>query len=132
MPLRLILILTLLVQQLALPVAMSSAAQAEECVESSCCQVVETKSCCGETVREMRCGKTGGDECLCGLQPGDSEPAPQAPRPTDRNEVAPALFALVGSVIDLPTPVRAQAPPALPAIVRTHNETQALLCIWRT
>lgn len=132
MPLRLILILMLLVQQLALPAVVSGAAQAEECVETSCCQVVESKTCCGETVREMRCGKTGGIECLCGLQPGDSEPAPEAPRPAERNDIAPALVALVGSVIDLPRPVRAQAPPALPAIVRSHNETQALLCIWRT
>lgn len=132
MPIRLILILTLLVQQLALPVAMSSAAQAEECVETSCCQVVETKSCCGETIREMQCGKTGGHECLCGLQPGDPEPAPEAPRPSERNEITPVLIALTGSVIELPKPARLQAPPATLALVRTHNETQALLCIWRT
>lgn len=132
MPLRFLLILTLLVQQLALPVVLPSAAQIEECVETTCCQVVETTTCCGETVREMRCGKTGGYECLCGLESGNSEPTPDAPRPPDRNEIAPILAALSGSVIDLPTPIRSQALPASPAIVRTHNETQALLCIWRT
>lgn len=132
MPIRLILILTLLVQQLALPAVVFGASQAEECVETSCCQVVETKTCCGETVREMRCGKTGGYECLCGLEPGDSEPAPEAPRPSERNDIVPVLVALIGSVIDLPTPIRSQVPPATPAVVRTHNETQALLCIWRT
>lgn len=132
MPIRLILILTLLMQQLALPAVVSAASQTEECVETSCCQVVETKTCCGETVQEMRCGKTGGRECLCGLQPGDSEPAPDAPRPTERNEIAPVLVALIASVIDLPTPIRSQIPPVAPAVSRTHNETQALLCIWRT
>jgi hypothetical protein len=132
MPIRLILILTLLVQQLALPSAVFAASQTEECVETSCCQVVETKTCCGETVREMRCGKTGGHECLCGLEPGDSEPAPEAPRPSERNDIVPVLVALIGSVIDLPTPIRSQVPPAAPAVVRTHNESQALLCIWRT
>jgi hypothetical protein len=132
MLLRLIIILTLLVQQLALPAVAWSPAQVEECAETSCCQIVETKTCCGETGREMRCGKTGGRECLCGLEPADSEPAPEAPRPADRNEIAPILVALIGSVIELPTPARSQVPPAAPAVVRTHNETQAFLCIWRT
>lgn len=132
MPLRVILILTLLVQQLALPAAFSSAAQIEECIATSCCQIVDTKTCCGEMVREMRCGKTGGHECLCGLESGDSEPAPEAPRPTDRNEVTPVLVAPIGSVVDLPRLMRSQVLPAAPAVVRTHNETQALLCIWRT
>ena len=70
-------------------------------------------------------------EDLCGLEPGDSEPAPDAPRPSERNEIAPILIALVGSVIEISTPVRLQAPPVSPALVRTHNETRALLCIWR-
>ena len=132
MLLRFTLILTLLVQQLALPVVVSNAGQVEECVRTSCCHLVEKTTCCGETVREMRCGRTGGHECFCGVEPRDSEPAPEAPRPTDRNEIAPVLVTLIGVVIDLPTPVRSQIPPASPAIVRTHNETQALLCIWRT
>lgn len=131
MPLRVLLILMLLVQQSVLPAAVSSVAQIEECVETSCCQVVETKTCCGETARETRCCKTGGHDCLCGLASGDSEPAPDAPPPPDRTEIAPIFAAPVGSVIDLPRPIRSQGPPAPPAIARTHNETQALLCIWR-
>jgi hypothetical protein len=132
MPLRCLLILTLLVQQLVLPVVLPSSAQIEECIGTSCCQILVTKTCCGETVREMRCGRTGGNECLCGLESGDSEPVPDAPRPPDRTEIAPILAALIGSVIEIPTPMRLPALPAAPAIVRTHNETQALLCIWRT
>lgn len=131
MPLRLFLILALLVQQLALPAAVSAASQAGVCVDASCCQVVEMKSCCGETIREMRCGKTGG-QCLCAVEPGNSEPVPNAPRPTDWNEIAPVLVGLRASVIDGLEPARLHALPAAPAIVRTHNETQALLCIWRT
>jgi hypothetical protein len=132
MPLRLVLILTLLVQQLALPAVGSSSGQVAACLEASCCLVVETETCCGGVVREMRCGKTGGSVCLCGLEPGDPEPTPEAPRPSERQELAPIVAALLGSAIDLPTTVASQAPPAALAIVRSHNETQALLCIWRT
>lgn len=131
MRLRVILVLVLILQQLALPAAASSAAQAEECVATSCCQVVETTTCCGEAVREMRCGKTGG-QCYCGVQSDDPDRAPEAPRPAERSELNPVFVASVGSTFDLPKQVKPKAPLASPQVSRSHNDTQAILCIWRT
>lgn len=131
MPLRLLLILMLLSQQLALPTAASSAAQTEECVATSCCQIVETTTCYREVVREMRCGKTGG-QCFCGVQSDDSDQAPEAPRPTDRSELSSVFVAPVGDMIHTPTPVKAQSPLVSTTAELSHNQIQAILCIWRT
>jgi hypothetical protein len=130
MTIRLILIVTILLQQLALPAVGSSAALGVKCDEPSCCRIIDTTTCCGEVVQEIRCGKTGG-ECLCHFQPDDSEPAPKAPRPTDRLETAPVFVTLVGNGFDVPVARHVRTLPASPAITRSHNETQALLCIWR-
>jgi hypothetical protein len=130
MQLRLLLILGLLAQQLALPLAISRA-QADECDAISCCEVVETATCCGQVVREMRCGKTGG-ECLCGIRSGDSEPTPEAPRPQEQNDLSLILVAGANGLIESPLPTRTRVVWAPPASHRTHNEIQALLCVWRT
>ncbi len=131
MPLRLLLILTLLVQQLALPVVASRSAPAQACDQTGCCQVVEATTCCGKNVRVMWCEKSGGNECFCGLAPGDSEP-PEAPRPSDRDEITSVFVAVRGGVVDVLRSHVTQAAPAPPAIVRSHHEIRALLGIWRT
>lgn len=130
MPLRLLLILTLVAPQLALPVAMGSDPQGK-CEATSCCVVVETTTCCGETVREMRCGTSGG-RCYCGVRPDDSRPAPQAPRPLKPNDVGPIFVAAIDGGLVAPAAVRVQRRWTTPAVHRTHNELRALLCIWRT
>lgn len=129
---RLLLILMLLVQQLALPAAASRAEGAEECIATSCCQVVETRTCCGDVVREMRCARSGGGACRCGVRPDDSDPAPESPRSPDRTEIGPIFVASIGSVIVGPASATVRAAHPAPAIVRSHNETRSLLCIWRT
>ncbi len=127
---RLLLILALLIQQLALPVV-ATAAPSEDCLATSCCEVISTITCCGEVINEMRCGKTGG-ECLCGVAPDNGEPAPPAPRPHERTELGPLFVNVLSDVIDLP-PVLPTLPSAtLQVRLRNHNETHALLCIWRT
>ena len=131
MPLHLLLILAIVAQQLALPVA-ARHDQGGCCAEASCCVLVETTTCCGEVVRELCCGKTGG-RCVCHLQSRDSEPKPQAPRPHEGSGAA--HFAILGeSMIEIPRSIPAEAlhRPLPPAIARTHNEVRALLCIRTT
>ncbi|MCK4873857.1 MAG: hypothetical protein KAS72_14145 [Phycisphaerales bacterium] len=130
MPVRLLLILAILIQQLALPIAIGRAEPAE-CAATSCCQLVETTSCCGETVLVHSCAKTGG-ACHCSDRPGDSEPAPKAPRPQRQHDLEPVFVAGPSSAVDSPTEAPAYVRLTCPAIHRTHNETQALLCIWTT
>ena len=113
-----------------MPLAISRA-QAEGCEATSCCAAVETTTCCGQVVQEMQCGKTGG-ECLCGIKPGNSKQMPVAPRPQEQNDLS--LIFVVAPNGEIELPVLTRTPPlwAPPAIHRTHNETQALLCVWRT
>ncbi len=127
---RILLLLTLLFQQLALPGAISTA-HAADCLSTGCCDLVETTTCCGEKVLEHRCGRTGG-ECLCGVDSDDSEPVPSAPAPENRNDLVQAFITGISAGYDLPTAIHPHMPPVFWVIHRTHNETQALLCIWRT
>jgi hypothetical protein len=130
MPLRLLVILSLLFQQFTVS-AVIGGTQHAECTAGPCCGVVKTTTCCGEVIREMRCGVTGG-ECLCDHHPANTDPVPRAPRPQERNDVGPLFVAVLADVIDLAAPRRAERLPHRPVFHRTHNATQALLCIWRT
>jgi len=131
MAVRLLLILTLLVQPLTLGVASIRAGGDDTCVATACCEVLETTTCCGRVVSQMRCGKTGRT-CVCGMTPEDSTPAPETPRAPERTEMAPIFAAGVGIVLDVRAPALVCPRRTPPACRRTHNETQALLCIWRT
>lgn len=127
---RVLLIPLLLIQQLALPLA-ASGAPAASCAVPSCCEIVETTTCCGEVIAEQRCGRTGG-ECRCEAAPEDTPPAPAPRAPGEQNDAGPIFLVRTARALDLLAPVRASARRAAPAIHRSHNETRALLCIWRT
>jgi hypothetical protein len=130
MPLRILLSLTLLLQ----PLTLRGAADAPEaaCDDTACCQVIETFSCCGQPVKQRYCSKSGG-ECRCGIGKDDSKSSPAAPPTPPRNDFTSQVFtAYTGPALVAPAAVRTLTPPALTGLHRTHNETQALLCIWRT
>jgi hypothetical protein len=129
MPLRLLLSLVLVLPQLALPAAAAARTPARACAETSCCAAIELVTCCGTTVIEHRCGHSGG-ACLCGIDADDTAPAPKAPPAVDRLDLA-GHFA--------PASLRSELARAGRRVVghpatghRSHNETRALLCIWRT
>lgn len=129
MPLRFLLILTVLVQQLALPVMLLGAGE-DRCTATGCCDVVRTTTCCGEVVEEMQCRKSGG-ACMCATS--SHEPAAPFAPGQDRGDLVSLFIAPpAGSTLE---PIGASSVPVRPAsmaIRRSHNETRALLCIWRT
>jgi hypothetical protein len=93
---------------------------------------VEMVSCCGLRVVRTHCGESV-NECDCGMSPGEPAPTPDAPLPTQSRETqqfmpAPQATAMAWLPADsAQAPVRVQTVPP-----RSHSETQAILCIWRT
>jgi len=91
--------------------------------------------CCGDTQSDF-CSMAEMEEtpCTCNEAPTEPNRAPKAPAPRDNTQVLLALMKTdPGIVVDVPEPVI----PVLrgdSTLLRgaTHNETQALLCIWRT
>jgi hypothetical protein len=130
MSLRLLLILTVLVQQLSLPAVLLGTG-AERCTTTGCCDVVQTTTCCGEVVEEMRCHKSGG-ACLCATSSHEPE-APALPGPPDRGDLVSLFIAsAAGCMLEPVGATSVSVRPASMTIRRSHNETRALLCIWRT
>ena len=104
--------------------------------EPGCCVRVETTSCCGESVIESVCSKSGG-ECRCVAMP-DENPAPVPPAPlprTDRDSLT-AVIEPQPDLLDSPEmdgeTVRFTAATFSLLQGRSHNEIQALLGVWRT
>ena len=128
---RAILILMLLLQQLAMPVAAAAAHHAKDCTRTDCCRVVETTNCCGETVREMRCGMTDSPDCRCGLDADHSRTTPVAPRLGERLDTPLVACTAFAWTISTPRPDRPRINAATPNQPPHHN-TQPLLYIWRT
>lgn len=109
-----------------------------DCGHQACAtEIATTPGCCeSETLAPDFCPMSDGP-CECGFAPlPDQQPAPDAPLPkTDRDSVTavPASPIRVESEIDLQqrSPIAAAHPLSILADL-THNEIQALLCIWRT
>ena len=107
-----------IVLALLLPQVVTSACLPAEGQEETCCCA---GSCCGAAL-ERACG--------CG---GDQPVPPRAPVPSEGPQLSMTMLAAEAAVV-LDTP-----PAGVPVLeqdagprLRTHNETQALLCIWRT
>jgi hypothetical protein len=130
---RFLIILALAFQPLTLWLSSAHAATTRECAMISCCEVVVPVSCCGkpsgEQEREHRL------ECRCGMSSNDDpEPAPNAPMPRSELGAVVVLVEFTGETIGEDAsraPRRAPEAVVLSAL-RTHNETQALLSVWRT
>ncbi len=132
MPLHYLIILSLFLQQVLIPAALLGGG-AGGCDTAACCVVVEATTCCGESVREVLCGKWGG-ECYCGLEAENSQPTTDLPRPNDRTETGPVLLAFESATAS-PVLPQAQARKRFASSsspLHSHRETQALLCIWTT
>ena len=108
--------------------------------EMSCCAPASSESavtemCCDDRPALHHCGQPA-DGCVCGVQ---RSPAPQSPpkAPSTRPDepVAHRLPRHDSGVVLLPRDderVARRPATVIVAALRTHNETQALLSIWRT
>ena len=69
---------------------------------------------------------------MCG--PSAPDDGPVAPMPRDGTQRAPFLALWLPSiVVKMPEPSRYAVPPArAPSPGASHNEIQALLCVWQT
>jgi hypothetical protein len=130
---RTLLSLTLLLQHLMVPMAIAAGPGAGDCDMPGCCRSVESTTCCGATVVEMVCRRSGG-ACLCGVLPDDPNRVPATPAPRDGRELA-GVYALAATAIGVFTGIRATRPRPRwsdAPVHRTHHGTQALLCVWQT
>ena len=131
MAIRFLLILTLLAPQMALASSLRSTTARVRCYEPACCRVVETTTCCGETVRTMQCVKSGG-ECRCGIEEHDSSTTPEPIAPPTRVEMTFLPAPLVDGAVHTTTIVRAMPRWTALSVVRDHNTKLAFLGVWRT
>lgn len=130
MPLRFLVILSFLLQHMAVSFAAIGAMRGD-CEPSSCCVPVEVTTCCGEVAVEVQCGESMG-ECRCGIRSGESGPRPEAPPPASKTGFDLTGLSATSPTVVLTMPVRGSLNAAAPALPKSHNQTQALLCIWRT
>ena len=116
---RLLLILTILVHQLALP-GVVVASSSEPCAEPACCAAVEVMTCCEERVVPAHC--TCGDDCACrgSTSPDAPLPAlvvvPAAPKLVVSREFEAVVDRIVAVALAVPcVSVCCVAPPVLRA-----------------
>jgi hypothetical protein len=132
---RLALILALALHPVLLrPVVGATAAATPPCVDQACCEVVQYTTCCGETVTERQCRRSGGGDCRCVAAPSDGTPTPTPPLP----RTAPdwnTLLLPTGAPLTVGTPTAS----GVASLAQTrhlgpgsHHLRQALLGIWRT
>ncbi len=129
MPMRTLLVVAMLLQSLAL---VGAAQPAAALVTSGGCSSAATCCCTGESGPD-RCAPAGrAVVCMC--NPSASDDGPKAPLPRDGTQRAPFLaLSLTSIAVRLPEPPRYSLLPARASSPATaHNETQALLCVWRT
>lgn len=90
-----------------------------------CCEPVESDQCC--TPAPM-------DACQCDMGPGEPERLPEAPFPREGSESAPFFASSANvTVMELPDASRhAVSPKAEPRGHLSHNQVQAILCVWQT
>ncbi|MCC5821666.1 MAG: hypothetical protein JJU44_00085 [Planctomycetes bacterium] len=108
-----------------------------DCAHPACAPQLEMQSCCSEPPSAGDYCPMSGGPCECGVSPlPDPQPVPHAPFPkTDRD----SLTAVRAPPITIETLLETEAIPlrsalAAPSLLSglTHNEIQALLCIWQT
>jgi hypothetical protein len=128
---RLALILVLIMPQLSLAAIVTRRMPAE-CRATSCCEVVETTTCCGKRTVEVRCGMSGGD-CRCDQQPDRSDdPVPALPA-TDSTGLVFSLLPQNATVaFGRPERSRVNRAGATGPFVQPHNTRQAFFGLWRT
>ncbi len=129
MPMRCLLVVAMLLQSLAL---VGAARPAATPVVSGACSSAATCCCTGASGPD-RCAPAGrAVVCMCG--PSAPNDGPKAPLPRDGTQRAPFLALWLSSIaVKLPEPTWYAASPArTPRPVCSHNEIQALLCVWRT
>jgi hypothetical protein len=130
---RLLVILALVFQPMTLWLSSARAATLRECGPISCCEVVVPVSCCGEPMAERQADHR--DECRCGMSSDDApERAPIAPSPRTETGVGLALVEMTGDTVndDGARVARRTPRPVVLTALRTHNETRAILSVWRT
>lgn len=108
---------------------------AHNCSESGCMQTVVRTTCCGDQIEETFCPMSGG-ACTCGVSAPDEAPHPTAPLPQTDHSTLVAIQSCSGESYPLlisTKPIRFRYASSLSALTNyTHNETQAILGIWRT
>jgi len=133
---RLLAILILVLAPLPAGVGPASATGGEGCRHQACCEYVETVTCCGETVVERVCPRSGG-ACECVGKPADAPgPEREAPHPRPQRDT---LTAIASSEPDRARGVSISVSERWPFVSGmgwrsglTHNEIQASLGVWRT
>lgn len=108
--------------------------------ESSCCPATlieeATPAACRDDLPELHhCGQPA-DRCVCGVQevPAPQAP-PKAPLPRPDEPVAHRLPGTDGVPIRLRKDdgqIASRPVTVIVAALRTHNETQSILSVWRT
>ncbi len=129
MPMRSLLVVAMLLQSLAL---FGPAQPAAALVTNGACSSAATCCCTGESGPDRCAATEQAAACMCG--PGAPDDGPKAPMPREGTQRAPFLALLLTSIaVKLPEPPRRSVLPAgAPSPATSHNETQALLCVWRT
>lgn len=129
---RLLLILMLVWQPLALQAVGAPASLASMSDAMGCCKIVETVSCCGKPVIEPVCSMTGG-ACNCDAAPTQPEqPTPALPGSNSAERALATLSFDATSVAIVPLDSRLAKAGMQERPVRSHNTIQAVLGIWRT
>jgi hypothetical protein len=106
----------------------------EHCLAVSCCDVVKLNACCDVAPTDHFCERSHGS-CQCGVSPGDApDRLPEAPLPRGGNETQPLFAQLEATqIVEISDSTsHAFATKAAPFVHRSHNQVQALLCVWRT
>ena len=100
-----------------------------------CCKVVEVKTCCGEVIVEKVCETTGTEVCHCMDKPKDPpEPLPTPIMPTSISDLMfsiPEIGELIVWDISAEPAKLDFAADEFGQLTPSHNETQAILGIWR-
>ena len=128
MRMRTLLVIAMLLQSLALAGLAHPAAAA---MASGGCSSLDTCCCTGKSGPD-RCAPMGRTMvCMCGDASEPTAPAPAPREGKDRTTLLALTVTVVGTT--LPNPVRyALRPMRDPDTGASHNEIQALLCVWRT
>ena len=129
MPMRTLLVVAMLLQSLAL---VGPAQRAAAPVASGACSSAATCCCTGRSGPDRCAPVERAALCMCG--PSAPDDGPEAPLPREGTQWAPFLALSVSSIaVKLPEPTRyALTQAGTPSPSTSHNEIQALLCVWRT
>ena len=132
---RFAVILALVVQQVSFAAVVRSNAQRDH-ESMPCCEVVETTTCCGETIVKVVCEFSQGPcECVVRSAPTRA-PVPPAPAPARTDSAATSLAVFHAKSESAFSAFSPNLPAWLPHEriqgLRTHNQQLALLGVWQT